>query len=123
LKESAEMPNGAFGTASATLYRELYLDANDVASWRLWRAPEQEGNAFTIERTGVFRNRRGQTRRIFMAVLVAALTQALFFALSTLASRMSGAVVLLYLLPLAIVAGAGVLITRPALLFSPPEAR
>ena len=62
LTESAEIPNGAFGTASATLYRELYLDENDVASWRLWRAPEQDGAAFTIERAGVFRNRRGKTR-------------------------------------------------------------
>ncbi len=68
-------------------------------------------------------NRRGQTQRIFMAVLLAALTQALFFALSTLANRMSEAIVLLYVLPLAITVGAGVLIARPARLFPPPEAR
>jgi len=61
LAESAEETLGAFGTTAVTLYRELFL-SEGVAAWRLWRAPLTDDAPFTILGTGVFRNRRGETR-------------------------------------------------------------
>lgn len=62
LAESAEEPAGAFGTAAVTYYRELYV-ANGVAGWRLWRAPAEAGQEFVKESEGLFRNRKGETRK------------------------------------------------------------
>ena len=101
--------------------RGLFIEAHQRLAAPLM-IPAFLAIAFGALLSGDF-NRRGQTRRIFMAVLLAALTQAGFFALSTVASRMSGAVILLYLLPALIILAAGVLIARPSLLFPQPEAR
>lgn len=61
--ESVEERTGAFGTEQVALYRELFVE-NGVAQWRLWRAPAEGAvsSVFTIEREGVFRNRKGATR-------------------------------------------------------------
>lgn len=60
--ESSEEAAGAFGTESVQRYRELFV-AGGIAQWRLWRATGDESKpTFTLDGTGVFRNRRGQTR-------------------------------------------------------------
>lgn len=59
--ESAEERADDFGTTQVALYRELFVEAG-VAQWRLWRAPAEGSDTFTVERSGVFLNRRGQTR-------------------------------------------------------------
>ena len=61
LREEAEEPLGAFGVHSVTLYRELFVEGG-VAGWRVWVAPEKDGEAFALQGTGVFRNRAGKTR-------------------------------------------------------------
>lgn len=68
-------------------------------------------------------NRRGQNRRILLAVVFAAAVQGLFFAFGSLANRMSGAVVLFYLLPLVTIVIAAVFIVRPTLFSPATEAR
>ena len=59
--EAVEERTHTFGTASTTLYRELFVE-DGVAQWRLWRAPAEGSDVFTIDASGVFTNRTGQTR-------------------------------------------------------------
>ncbi len=68
-------------------------------------------------------NRRGQNRRILVAVVAAALVQGLFFAFGSLANRSSSAVLLFYALPLGTIIAAALLIARPALFSPATEAR
>jgi len=66
LKEEIEEESGAFGVANVCFYRELYVEKGKrgahVAGWRLWRAPVDAGQEFTLEREGIFKNRKGKTR-------------------------------------------------------------
>ena len=59
--EESEERTGAFGTATVSLYRELYVE-DGAAKWRLWRAPAEGADTFTLEDFGVFLNRTGKTR-------------------------------------------------------------
>lgn len=61
LRETSEVPHGAFGVGTLVQYRELYV-AGGIAGWRLWQAPEKTGGDFSLVAEGVFRNRKGQTR-------------------------------------------------------------
>lgn len=61
LHEPTELPLGLFGVTTVHFYRELWV-RDGVAGYTLWRAPVKEGEAFTQERTGVFKNRLGATR-------------------------------------------------------------
>lgn len=60
LAEAVEEPVGAFGTSVAVIFRELFVNAG-VAAWQTWRSRD-EGKNWTVEASGVFKNRNGKTR-------------------------------------------------------------
>ncbi len=72
LEERGREPAGAYGVADVTRYRVLKLMAalgedkkptgGTFAAWELWRETKEAGaNGFALEKSGVFRNRNGQT--------------------------------------------------------------